>query len=64
MQVKHFVAAVLATLPLIASADTGVQFYGIVDMAIAREDADSPGVASRTSMHAGRDSSRFGFRGT
>ena len=64
MQVKHFVAAVLAALPLIASADTGVQFYGIVDMAVAREDADSPGVANRTSMHAGRDSSRFGFRGT
>lgn len=64
MQVKHFVAAVLATLPLIASADTGVQFYGIVDMAVAREDADSPGVASRTAMHAGRDSNRFGFRGT
>jgi predicted porin len=65
MQLKMIAAIFAAALPLAASAaDTAVQLYGIVDLAMAREDADSPGVASRTAMHAGRDSSRFGFRGT
>lgn len=64
MQLKLIAAIFAAALPVVASADTGVQLYGIVDLAMAREDADSPGVASRTAMHAGRDSSRFGFRGT
>ena len=64
MQLKLIAAMFAAALPLAASADTGVQLYGIVDLAMAREDADSPGVASRTAMHAGRDSSRIGFRGT
>lgn len=64
MQLKLIAAIFAAALPLAASADTSVQLYGIVDLAMAREDADSPGVDDRTAMHAGRDSSRFGFRGT
>ncbi|MFD2365793.1 porin [Pseudoduganella sp. GCM10020061] len=64
MKLKMIAALFAAVLPLSASADTGVQLYGIVDLAMAREDADAPGVASRTAMHAGRDSSRFGLRGT
>jgi hypothetical protein len=64
MKLKMIAALFAAALPLSASADTGVQLYGIVDLAMAREDADAPGVASRTAMHAGRDSSRFGLRGT
>ncbi|HEY1044393.1 MAG TPA: porin [Telluria sp.] len=64
MQLKLIAAIFAAALPLAASADTGVQLYGIVDLAVAREDADAPGVDSRTTMGAGRDSSRFGFRGT
>ena len=64
MKLKLIAAMFAAALPLAASADTGVQLYGIVDLAVAREDADAPGVDERTTMGAGRDSSRFGFRGT
>ncbi|HEU4851568.1 MAG TPA: porin [Telluria sp.] len=65
MQIKYIVAAIAAAIPLFASAaDTAVQLYGIVDMALAREDADAPGVESTTKMHAGREANRFGFRGT
>ena len=56
MQIKYIVAALATAIPLVASAaDTAVQLYGIVDLAIAREDADAPGVSSATKMHAGRE---------
>ena len=67
MQVKHLVAALVVALPALALAQTtesSVAFYGIVDLAVALEDQDAPGIGSRKSVHAGRDNNRFGFRGS
>ena len=64
MTLKMMAAILAAALPLAASAQSSVAVYGQVDAAIAHEDADSPGVASRTAIHAGQASSRIGFRGT
>jgi predicted porin len=62
MQRKHLAAAVVATFPLIAFAQTNVQLYGVMDAAISSEDN---GVARHTVVNSGnQSSSRFGFRGT
>lgn len=64
MQVKMLVAALVATLPLVASAQSSVTLYGIVDASVAREDTDSA-AGSRTVLASGNQStSRFGFKGT
>lgn len=63
MTVKMMAAVLAAALPFAASAQSSVAVYGQVDAAIAHEDADAPGVASRTAIHAGQASSRIGFRG-
>ena len=66
MQVKQFVAALAAAIPALAFAQeaSSVAFYGIVDLAVAREDQRAPGTASKKAIHAGRDANRFGFRGS
>jgi predicted porin len=62
MQRKHLAAALLASFPLIAFAQTNVQLYGVMDAAISSEDN---GVARHTVINSGnQSSSRFGFRGT
>jgi predicted porin len=62
MQGKLLAAALFASLPLAASAQSSVTVYGVADASIAREDT---GVASRTVVASGNQStSRFGFRGT
>lgn len=64
MQRKLLAAAVLASLPFIASAQSSVTVYGIVDAALAKEDTGATG-GSRTTVSSGSQStSRFGFRGT
>ncbi len=64
MQGKLLVAALVASLPLVASAQSSVTVYGVADAAIAREDTGAPN-GSRTILASGNQStSRFGFRGT
>ena len=64
MQGKLLVAALFATLPLAASAQSNVTIYGVADAAIAREDTGVAG-GMRTVVASGNQStSRFGFRGT
>jgi predicted porin len=63
MQYKHLAAALVATAPLFAAAQTNVQMYGIMDAAVSSEDN---GVNGRnTVVNSGnQSSSRLGFRGT
>lgn len=64
MQRKLLAAALFASLPLVAAAQSSVTVYGIADAAIAREDADTAD-GSRTVVNSGnQSSSRIGFRGT
>lgn len=63
MNFKTMAALLAAALPLAASAQS-VAVYGQLDAALAHEDANAPGVPSRTAIHAGQVSSRIGFRGT
>lgn len=62
MQVKRLVAALFVSSPLLASAQSNVSIYGIMDAALAREDN---GVSNDTKINSGnQSSSRIGFRGT
>ncbi len=64
MQVKMLAAALCASLPLIASAQSSVTVYGIMDAAVSREDTGAPD-GERTAINSGnQSSSRLGFRGT
>src|SRR6476660_2912926 len=64
MHHKLLTVAVLAALPLAASAQSSVVVYGIVDASVARENTDFNN-GSRTVMASGNQStSRIGFRGT
>jgi predicted porin len=64
MQCKLLVAALIATLPLVAAAQSSVTVYGLVDAAISREDTGAAN-GSRTTVNSGnQSSSRLGFRGT
>jgi predicted porin len=63
MQRQFLVAALLASVPFVASA-SDVTIYGIVDAAIAAEDTGAPD-GSRTVINSGNQSgSRFGLRGS
>ena len=63
MQRKIIAAAVFASLPLIASAQSSVTIYGVADAAIAREDTGAIN-GSRTVVNSGNQSgSRIGFKG-
>ena len=64
MQVKRLAAALVASAPLFAVAQTNVTLYGVVDAAI--ESADTGGAVGRhTNVQSGNQSgSRFGFRGS
>jgi predicted porin len=63
MQVKLLAAALFTSLPLLASAQSSVTVYGVVDAAIAREDSGATD-GSRTVLNSGNQSSnRIGFRG-
>ncbi|QNA88481.1 porin [Massilia sp. Dwa41.01b] len=65
MQYKALAAALIASLPLFAQAQTNVTLYGIMDAAVAVEDTDVPGEGRRTVINSGnQSSSRLGFRGT
>ncbi|PWF44671.1 porin [Massilia glaciei] len=63
MQFKLLAAAICATLPLVASAQSSVTIYGVLDAAVAYEDNGAPN-GSRTVLNSGnQSSSRFGFKG-
>ena len=64
MQRKFLAAAVLASLPFVAAAQSSVTVYGIADAAIAKEETGATG-GNRTVVNSGnQSSSRFGFKGT
>jgi predicted porin len=63
MQVKMLVAALVASLPLVASAQSSVTVYGIVDASVAREDADGADGARTVLASGNQSTSRFGFKG-
>ena len=64
MQVKLLAAALFTSLPLLASAQSSVTVYGVMDAAIAKEDTGAPN-GSRTVVNSGnQSSSRLGFKGT
>ena len=63
MQRKFLAAALFASFPLVAAAQSSVTIYGIADAAIAREDSGVAG-GKRTVVNSGNQSgSRIGFRG-
>ena len=63
MKVKLLAAALLASVPFLANAQSSVVIYGIADAALAKEDTGAPG-GSRTVVNSGNQStSRIGFRG-
>ena len=63
MHRKLLAVAVLAALPLAASAQSSVTIYGILDASVAREDSDVTN-GNRTVLASGNQStSRIGFRG-
>ncbi|WP_426100826.1 porin [Massilia sp. TSP1-1-2] len=64
MQGKLLVAALFATLPLAASAQSSVTVYGIADASIAREDTGAPAGGRNIVASGNQSTSRFGFRGT
>lgn len=57
--------AVLGAFAGVASAQSSVTLYGIIDMNLQRNDPKAAGVASTTGVNSGHQSgSRFGFRGS
>lgn len=65
MKYKILAAALVASLPLFAQAQTSVQIYGVADASVGIEDNDAPGEDSRFVVSSGTQStSRVGFRGT
>ncbi len=64
MQGKLLAVALFASIPLVASAQSSVTVYGVMDAALAKEDTGAPN-GSRTAINSGnQSSSRLGFRGT
>ena len=62
MQYKFVAAALLASIPFAAVAQSSVTIYGIADAAIAAENDGSNKVVKLN--NGGRSASRLGFRGT
>lgn len=64
MQGKFLAAALIASLPLAASAQSSVTVYGIADASIGREDTGAPGGSRTVTASGNQSTSRIGFRGT
>jgi predicted porin len=64
MQGKLLLAALVASLPLAASAQSSVSIYGVADAAIAHEDTGVAGGSRNVVASGNQSTSRFGFRGT
>ncbi|MHB8949894.1 MAG: porin, partial [Rhodoferax sp.] len=62
MQYRFVAAALLASIPFVAVAQSSVTMYGTADAAIATENDGSNKVLKLN--NGGRSSSRVGFRGT
>lgn len=64
MQYNFAAAAVLASIPFLASAQSSVTLYGVADIGVAVEDTGAPGTSRRVALNSGnQSSSRLGFRG-
>jgi predicted porin len=65
MQYKSLAVALFTSLPLLATAQSNVTVYGVMDAAVSSEDTGAPGEGRRTVINSGdQSSSRLGFRGT
>ncbi len=64
MQGKLFAVALLAALPLAASAQSSVTVYGVADAAIGRQDTGAANGSSTAITSGTQSTSRLGFRGT
>jgi predicted porin len=65
MQYKSLAAALVTALPLLASAQSNVTIYGVMDAAVSSEDSGAQGQGRHTAVNTGNQSgSRIGFRGT
>jgi predicted porin len=64
MQKKLLAVAVLASLPLVASAQSSVVVYGVMDAAIAHEDTGNTNGSVTRMISGNQSTSRLGFRGT
>jgi predicted porin len=65
MHYKRLAAALAASLPLLAAAQSNVTVYGIMDAAVSLEDTGAPTDSRHTVLNSGnQSSSRLGFRGT
>lgn len=64
MHYKRLAVALAAALPLTAFAQTNVQIYGVMDAAIASQDAGGAEKRTTTISSGNQSSSRLGFRGT
>jgi predicted porin len=65
MHYKRLAVALIASVPLLAAAQSNVTVYGVADAAVSLEDTGAPGTKSQTRINSGdQSSSRFGFRGT
>ena len=62
---RKLIAALFATFPLVAAAQSSVTVYGVMDAAVSVEDTDAPNTGRNTVLNSGnQSSSRLGFRGT
>jgi predicted porin len=65
MQYKCLAATLITALPLLASAQSNVTVYGVMDAAVSSEKTGAPGTGRNTVINSGdQSSSRIGFRGT
>lgn len=64
MQYNFAAAALLASIPFLASAQSSVTMYGVADVGVAVEDTGAPDTSRRVALNSGnQSSSRLGFRG-
>lgn len=61
---KLFVAVWTASVPFVATAQSNVVVYGLVDIGVASEDVGAPGTRKTALVSGTQGQSRLGFRGT
>jgi predicted porin len=63
MQGKLLAAALIASLPLVASAQSSVTVFGVADASIGREDTGAPNGSTSVVGSGNQSTSRIGFKG-
>lgn len=61
---KLVLAALTASVPFVAAAQSNVTVYGLVDIGVASEDVGAPGTRKTALVSGTQGQSRLGFRGT